>query len=665
MKLAKYLIAMLLIALCFCMGGEIFQSYSVTFTDRYYFIDIVLPEDDTAMTVAKVAKSCGSEAFAPISGSSSPGRTTLYIYGTEGALSEISSDFNTNGGTAKSLFSGATDIRFLDISMLGADIAGVTFYFSGDKDTAINIRSRLASAGLGCSYVHKNTPSSNRWLLMGIWAAAAAFILFLTWMDIQFQKKKTFVRISLGESVYSIILRNVLWDLAVYAFIFILEKEIISRFVFTGFRSMFVLLLCMGTLLINSALYLTMAKYDYKEVMNGANVRQSLLSDSYLIKALLMLLLIISLAENVSLAKDNYRFVDAYKRLGCLTDYVSVMAKQAGAFITAEQGTDSFEELLADETGETAVASAERRLFLEAYSAGKVLLSVSFTGLDEPILYVNTTAVEALASDASFIRASDKDFVVYIPERMRETITPSDIAFASHTCAYQLFGMAEYTCEPVFYEHTDMIYFDFQNGAVLANGFEVLSDPIMVLCNVTPEKALLLADGESGSYTFGMTFRSIFFHNSMPLNSLEDCEYVKAIDRINAGEQCSENRSRLTRAVILGVTISVFLYIFYLLISSAAVRAEYMINSKRIALKRIFGYGLISRNRNVLIFNAITVFAGMVMAVILVALFKLVPLGTTILCGAAMLILDLMLVTVMMAHTEKKNTAWVLKGGCL
>lgn len=662
MKTAKYVITILLIALCFCVGGEIFQSYSVTFTDKYYFIDIGLPEDDTALTVAKAAKSCGSEVFAPVTEQSSPSHIVLSIYGTEDALAEISTDLGIRGGTAKSLFSGATDIDFHSISELGADEAGVTFYFSGDKDTVVDIRNKLASAGLGCSYIHKNAPSSNRWLLSGLWAAAAAFVLFLTWMDIQFQKKRAFVRISLGESVYAIIIRNALLDLAVFTLIFIIEKAILSRFVFTGFRAGFVLLIALGTVVINSVLYLTMAKYDYKEVMYGANVKQSLLSDSYLIKTVLMLLIIISLAENVSLIKNNYRLVDAYGKLSCLYEYESVRVLQADPFISPEQDGDSLDELSA---GENAVASAQRRFFLEAYSEGKVLLSVSFAELDEPILCVNKTAVEALASDASFIKASDKDFVVYVPKSRREKITERDVSFASDSCANLLFGMTDYSSETVFYEHTDMVYFDFQNGAILANGFEVLSDPIMVFCNAAPDKALLLADAEGEPNNLGMAFWSILFYNSASLKSLEDCEYVKAINPINAGEQCAENRSRLTRAVILGAVISAFLGLFCLLISGAAVRSEYMINSKRIALKKILGYGIVSRNLNVLVFNAITVLVGLAIAVILVILFKIVPLRMIILCGAALLIFDLILVMLMMAQTERKNTAWVLKGGCL
>ena len=90
-----------------------------------------------------------------------------------------------------------------------------------------------------------------------------------------------------------------------------------------------------------------------------------------------------------------------------------------------------------------------------------------------------------------------------------------------------------------------------------------------------------------------------------------------------------------------------------------------MINSKRIALKKILGYGLVSRNRNTLVFNAVTVLAGLGIAVILTVLFKLAPIKMMLLCGAALLLMDLILVTLMMARTEKKNTANVLRGGCL
>ena len=662
MKLAKYLITILLIALCFCMGGEIFQLYTATFTDKYCFIDITLPEDDSALTVAKAAKSFGSEVFAAITESSSPHSNSLRIYGTEGALSELRSDLGTKGGTAESIFSGATDIAFFDISELGADEAGVPFYFSADKSTAADIRARLAGAGFACSYVHKNVPSSYRWVFMGVWAAAAAFVLFMTWMDIQFQKKKAFVRISLGESVCAIILRGILSDLIVFTLIFIIEKAILSRFVFTGFRARFVLWVCLGALLINSALYLTMAKYDYKEVMYGANIRQSLLSDSYLIKAVLMLLIIISLSENVLLIKGNYRFAEAYSKIDRLTDHYSIRAETENSFIPPEEYEASFEE---EEAKENALALAERRLFLEAYSEGRVLLSVSFAELDEPILFINKAAVEALASDASFLKASDKDFVVYVPESKRETITEKDISFASGTCARLLFGMRDHTCETVFYEHTEMIYFDLQNGAILANGFERLSDPIMVLCNVPGEKALLLAENEDSPYLFGASFWNICFSSSASPGSFEECGFVKEVKRISVKEQCFENRSSIIRAVILGVTISAFLCVFCLLISGSAVRAEYMINSKRIALKKILGYGLVSRNRNTLVFNAVTVLTGLGIAVILAVVFKLAPIKTMLLCGAALLLTDLILVTVMMARTEKKNTANILKGGCL
>ena len=72
------------------------------------------------------------------------------------------------------------------------------------------------------SYIHRENTTGLEWLIGAVWTVSLLFLLLLTWLDIQFQKKEIFLRLSLGSSVWQIIGKNVLADTSVFAGIFAL-----------------------------------------------------------------------------------------------------------------------------------------------------------------------------------------------------------------------------------------------------------------------------------------------------------------------------------------------------------------------------------------------------------------------------------------------------------
>lgn len=57
--------------------------------------------------------------------------------------------------------------------------------------------------------------------------------------------------------------------------------------------------------MLNSLLYLTLLKVDYKEVIYGANINGRLLANAYLLQAIVVILMVVSLSSNLVAIREN------------------------------------------------------------------------------------------------------------------------------------------------------------------------------------------------------------------------------------------------------------------------------------------------------------------------------------------------------------------------
>lgn len=645
MRIVKHIVSAFIVLLCFLLSSELYQAHLQSFTNQFFFFQISNNDREYMCSVVlEAADKYGEDVFAVERTDLDAYHSQLKVYGTKGALDHLAQTQSIASGTKSSLFSGSTAIslhRFNEI--VNNDVE--RFYFTGTKDSVSLIRQYVYSK-MAASYIHKESAIGNEWIIYAVWAVSLLFLLLLTWMDIQFQRKSNFLRMSLGQSVHQIILKNVLLDVLLNSAVFLIVYFTLSSFVFADFEISYVCFCFLGYLPVNSSLYFSLLKCDYKQIIYGANINEKTLANTYILKACVMILLIVSLSCNLSLVKENLYYLLRYDTVDRLDGYQTMEVKTTKEVAESEDRQDD----------------VYAQIFFEKYRQGKVLIAASCATFDdEPIVVINENAADIVVSNPEIFQESERDFVVYIPTARKTELDSEDIDFAARSTASHFFGMeaSEISYDVVTYEHTEAIYFDVREVTKLTLGFDVLENPIIVYCNISPEKAMhLLQTGRSATLT------NVMF----ALDGTEDflqIDGVKDIACSDIVELCNQFKGTLLRIVLLNSTVSLFLLILSILIISAIAKLEYMINAKMIAIKKILGYSLLARNKVIVLLNLFAIMIGAITGFILSGMYEISTFRMVAFVSFVILIFDSSLIMFNILKMEKRNVSHILKGGSL
>lgn len=246
---------------------------------------------------------------------------------------------------------------------------------------------------------------------------------------------------------------------------------------------------------------------------------------------------------------------------------------------------------------------------MEAYLQDKVLLSTFCAALDdEPIVVLNEAALNTVVSSAGVFQEDLKsDFVVYIPENRYSEIDSYDIEFAAATTASTFFGLESYSFEAREYSHVDVVYFDLRNVSELTFGSDLISDPIVVYCNLSKARINELLMNNT-AIDFGDRWTNIIFDiNDTSFFSKSIKDRLADVQFRSVIELCNQYKSNLVRGVLLNSVLSAFLLVLNVMLISVIVKIEYLVHSKEIALKKILGYSVLQRNIAILFLNVLAV----------------------------------------------------------
>lgn len=650
MKLVKFFVTLIIILFCFALSSELYQSHLQTFSNGYYFIEIENDDRDFTCSLATAAAKRYNESIFCVDRKSVDAfRSEMTVYASTETRETVLADEYIVQGAAVSLFSGTTEVTvrpFEDV----ADNSNITrYYFTGSKDTVVSIRQYINET-VATSYVHKEAVSIIEPLTYAVWILAYIFILLLTWLDIQFGKKACFLKVSMGNSLNGIICKNIIIDLIAYGLFFAAAFLGLKNKIFVSYKIDFICLSLFAFVLLNSALYFTLKKSDYKEIMYGANISGKLLSNTYVIKALVMIMLIVSLSFNAVMIKKDVEGLLSYKTIENMDGYytLSVTPKQS----PTDSNPDSYEQFI-------------KKLFFEAYLQDKVLLAIAqYSPGEAPVIVLNDTAARQVVSNPGIFTEQNEDFIVYIPEDKSAEYTDEDIRTAAESAAVGMFDMEKFSFACKTYSHTKAATFDLHEESKFSLGFDVASDPLIIYFNLSPGKiARLLNENAIG---VNANLENIILQaDDMSIFSDEVKSYIKDYHFSEVLEQCNQHKSSLSRAAFINSILSLFLLILSILLNSVIVRMEYLINAKELALKKILGYSIVARNSAIITLNVFTVLIGFITGFILSKMYGLFSVPTLCCLSLSVFIIDTVLILINMAVAESKNTAHILKGGCL
>lgn len=655
MKKAKWLISFFIIMLCFILGSELYQNYTNVFSNQFFYFDISVVDDRTNLynLLTKYANESDVGVFSVNRTTYSAHDFELTVYATDKAQKVLEDNFYISAGRRESFFSGKTEIVIKDFQEIINDESVTRYYFTGTQDQTLQIKDKIYNT-FPTSYIHQEDSIGNEWLIGAIWIISVLFLLALTWLDIQFQKKEIFLKLSLGGSSVSIIVQNVLADTIVFTTVFAFTYFVLKNFIYLNYGIELALII-MGLFIVsNSLLYLTLLQYDYKQIVYGANINEQTLSNSYVLKVITMIVAIASLSVNINLIVENGRFLTYYQNIYPYEDY-GLLSLSPSVNLLEEESYNEYSKL-------------KTQIFLNCYKEGDIGFSLS-TAYDKkqvPIIVLTDTMQSLISNQTLIGDLGSCDYHVFVPKNHIDEYSSDDISFALQL-ATNIFGQNAdaVSYEVINYDNTDVLYFDFSETSKLSVGFDSIQNPLFVFCTISNQTLEEISQGASALAHESLFNNFLFKLTNQELEEISHMDCVRNIAYTSLVDQCEQYKSSLLRIVLLNSIISAFLLILEMIIITTILQLEYMVNAKELSIKKILGYSIFKKNRTVFLLNFLGATVSIISMIIFSLMFKITKIPMVLSVGLALTTIEVILIIVNIFKLEKTNIPKILKGGSL
>ena len=137
------------------------------------------------------------------------------------------------------------------------------------------------------------------------------------------------------------------------------------------------------------------------------------------------------------------------------------------------------------------------------------------------------------------------------------------------------------------------------------------------------------------------------------------------LQQVKMTDKLLSYQSVLNRVLLLNTVISAFLLILELFIISVIIKSEYKVSTTELAIKKVLGYSVLQKNKQIFLLNAYATFIAVTACVVLSLMYKLSVWYIVIAVGVSVLCLEYVIIAVLITRFEKQNVAKILKGGCL
>lgn len=654
MRVLKGVISLLLFGFCFLFLCEYFQGYTNSFTSNfnYFLIANVVDKEELVPLLEQLAEEQELGIFAVDREVTGQSQTVLTVMANKKAAEILGQEFNIQQREFQSIFSGSTEIFIKDFSEITEYPYLEQYYFIGDMESIRSVWREIAEI-YGAGYIHKETDAKEQWVVYGIFIVSMFILLLINWFCLQLNKKEYFLKISMGQSMLRVILNAAMGDWIEYTLFFLLVNQVVMRnsgiYLFRSFYlGLFLLFLVIDTLG-----YFSMYFTSFKKIIYGGSLGNGILVNCYILKILTLILVIVSLSSNIALVIKNADYLSMYKT------------------ITALQKYDSW-DLSTGDPNSTSVA--EYDVFTNMTKEGKVAFSISvFEDYSNTYLMINKNASEMIQGiDIEKYCDCKNAFTVFIPEDKQED---SELYYYAISSTLNYYGIIEIdenfeknNIGCVYYpEKVNVIYYDFGNCPLLEYGFDKANNPVFVFCTPTTDLLSLMEQRvqNGGNETFGMFEDLFFLEGALEENGLKREYQLISASKIGVLEYCNQYYYYFERMILLNMVVSILMCALELLLISMITKMEYMVNSKELALKKILGYSVLHKNKNILLQNGLAGGISLIILCIGTLMYWKNYIMYVIWVGIFCFLIENIMICFNIYHIEKTNVIRVLKGGCL
>ncbi len=650
MKKIKILITIILLIFCFILNSELYQSHLTGFTAEYSYVNVTLQEENREnffTYIHELSRSTKKPFFFINQTCDMLGETHLDIYCTENAYIELTEKRQLTQGVFKGALSGATSVSFHDLNTAAPIMEKIKLYIGGKNYELIEIYKKI-NQRFSTGYFHQDDNKGEFLFSAGLWALLGVFYLYISALDLQFRKKEIFLKISLGMPKRRVILENAIIDALVLSLTAVVMRAVFKLYFFTDFNLFAMILTLALIIILNFVIYLSLYRINYKKIIYGGNIGEATVSNCYLIKVASMVLTLTLLSVNVGLISVNIK---------PLINYKSVEKYEALCFVHLSQDKSTENDDL---------SPYYNKLLIDSIKTNSSTFSMNnpFTGGKRDFILTNDLSVLIKSGVKDYVNNGES--IIILPYNCNNEEETEK--FLLDTCSFYIKLVMGIKSEKIDFKILNAskpsraLYFDLDDSVNAKLGYAVADNPVFIYCN-TENISFDSCDEEllSSSNGLEIMYETEFLNNSHSF--LEENEIN--LEVISAESVFNNNKTVLTKIVSLSLILIILQLLIDFLLISALIKIEYNANAIELAVKKIVGYGIFSKNKSLIFLNVYSALIGIMTAIIIFFLLqislKLVALG----CGGIVLILETVITAWAISRFEKRNVIKIIKGGAL
>lgn len=634
MKYIKVLLSCMIILLAMLTSSEIYQNYLSVFIEDFYCVTYYpqegITQEKMICDIFEKAREHQLDIFYAEDVIVNWHQETIDLYGDERTQKTLSSQYDILYGQRNSLLTGSCEVRYHNYQQLSKkELAKEpTYYLIGKYKDMVHYKQELSDTYAGA--FPKQDGSRNHHLmqcqLAFVWIMTMLVLGSFTLYESLLRKKENFLRISLGERISVIVLKNIVIDILVYLAAYFLSYVVVRQMTQTAspipMQREFFLLLCIG----NSFIYCNMFFYNVRKVLSGDRVSRTVLYANYVIKTITNVAAILLLSANIVQLYDCAKYYEQRSFYQQYRDYCYV-------------------HFLTDEDSE----SLERN-FYETYKDQASIISI---GKD---LYLNESeksgVIVANKNACSYLERCIPDFEYKNMGQSNFILLPEQSSLSSDDINYLKGLLQDESTKIVTYKSPVKV---IAQNVRRSEQSEWVKNPVIV-CQMQEK-------GSNTLWNFDELLIRIDQKQMKEFSARENYEDAYVLE--NVWENYTYHWNQKKRTVLLNVVMLLIVCGFQCLINIAIVRMEFQVNAIQLAIQKILGYSVWQRNRK-MIGITLAIYVMSVLAGIVLAWWYPLPKIAFLLLGNGILfVLDLITILFFIWRQEKLQLVKILKGGSL
>lgn len=652
MKKVKYILSLFMLLLVIFLNSEMYQKELDTFMTRNYLIinEYVSGEDRSGFYehLLMSAEGCNAGVYSVYGRQNSIDEREIRIYASDNARKTLEEN-SVLEGSYSSLISGKINVKYEEFQLSDDNIYNEKFYITGTEEEAENV-TRLLKMYEGKFNLKKESGYISETLQCLIWAGIFGFMVMLTCFDAGYQKKEISIRASLGGSIWSSFWENVIKDIVFYTAALAVIMYVLREYICFEFRIKEFIIGFIIFLIVNSIVYITFFKVDFKKALSGQSIDEGIRGNLYIVKIFTIITAIIMASANIYTIIDCVEFKKQEKTINIFEDY-SYIKEQFNVGKRYNEDTDEY-------------MNRQAAILYNAYRSDSVALNTPIwhDDTDRRYIVVNDNAKKVLEEFSEMKNLNyDLGVHVLIPEEWwkdRDYIGEQ----ASHSLALSLYsGFENEKYEVIKYSGTKKVlnvHEDYEGKT----GYAV--NPIIVYITVDndffPEKVSELENVTS------IIDYTMFRFDASHITELEK-EYNLRSKHIyiyseNVKECYDYYKGSINRRLLVNSWISILLMTLEASVVFSVLKMEYSVNSLELAIKKTLGYGMLSKNKALIILMLVSDCIGIAITEILALMYKVTDWYAGLIVGVMLGIIEILIIFLFANRLERANTIKILKG---